>query len=361
MSACGTVFVGTLFPLALEALTGEKISVGAPFFNATFAPLFLPLLLAVPFGPLLAWKRGDVLGVAQRLTYAAAVAAVAVAVVFAIEGGGPILAPFAIGLGAFVMAGAVTDIAERTGLLKLPLATAFARARGLPRSTWGAALAHFALGITLLGIVGESQWSSERIAELKPGQSVALRGYELRFDGTTARQGPNYRELVAHFIVRHRGEVIGAMEPSKRNFPARGSATTETALMTRGFSQIYLSLGKRERTVPLPCGYITNRWCFLSGLALSSWRPEARCRFRIGGCASVHPSRPAARSRSRRQSDAHAAVSIFVADTYSGSRAAAGCSVGSTRRNACGSCIGAAGAHVIERAAMHGLPKSINR
>ena len=246
VSACGTVFVGTLFPLALEALTGEKISVGAPFFNATFAPLFLPLLLAVPFGPLLAWKRGDVLGVAQRLTYAAAVAAVAVAVVFAIEGGGPILAPFAIGLGAFVMAGAVTDIAERTGLLKLPLATAFARARGLPRSTWGAALAHFALGITLLGIVGESQWSSERIAELKPGQSVALRGYELRFDGTTARQGPNYRELVAHFIVRHRGEVIGAMEPSKRNFPARGSATTETALMTRGFSQIYLSLGETK-------------------------------------------------------------------------------------------------------------------
>ena len=56
------MFVGTLYPLALEALTGEKISVGAPFFNATFGPLFLPLLLAVPFGPLLAWKRGDLLG-----------------------------------------------------------------------------------------------------------------------------------------------------------------------------------------------------------------------------------------------------------------------------------------------------------
>src|SRR5271157_5350520 len=90
VSACGTVFVGTLYPLALEALTGEKISVGAPFFNATFAPLFVPLLIAVPFGPLLAWKRGDLLGVAQRLTYAAAIAAITVAVIFAMEGGGPV-------------------------------------------------------------------------------------------------------------------------------------------------------------------------------------------------------------------------------------------------------------------------------
>ena len=93
-AACATVFVGTLYPLALEALTGEKISVGAPFFNLTFGPLFIPLLLAVPFGPLLAWKRGDLLGVAQRLIGAAAVALIAIAVTFAMTGGGPVLAPF---------------------------------------------------------------------------------------------------------------------------------------------------------------------------------------------------------------------------------------------------------------------------
>jgi cytochrome c-type biogenesis protein CcmF len=244
VAACGTVFVGTLYPLALEALTGEKISVGAPFFNATFAPLFVPLLIAVPFGPLLAWKRGDLLGVAQRLTYAAAIAAIAVAVAFAMEVGGPILAPFAIGLGVFVMAGALTEIAERTGLLKVPLATAFARAKGLPRSTWGAALAHFGLGIALLGIIGETQWGMERIAELKPGDSIAIRRYNLYFDGISARQGANYRELAARFTVRHHGEIIGVMEPAKRSFPSRGTATTQTALLTRGFSQLYLALGE---------------------------------------------------------------------------------------------------------------------
>lgn len=254
VTACATVFIGTLYPLALEALTGEKISVGAPFFNMTFGPLFVPLLVALPFGPLMAWKRGDLLGVAQRLTGAALTAAIAVAVVFAMEGGGPILVPFAIGLAVFVMAGALTDLVERTGLLKVPLRTAYGRAVGLPRSAWGTAFAHFGLGITLLGIIGETQWGQERIAELKPGQTLLIRRYELHFDGMSTRQGPNYRELAAHFTVRRMGELVGTMQPSKRTFPSRNMSTTESALMRRGFSQLYLSLGD-----PNPDGSIAVR------------------------------------------------------------------------------------------------------
>ena len=117
-AACATVFVGTLYPLALEALTGAKISVGPPFFNATFGPLFVPLLLVMPFGPLLGWKRGDLLGAAQRLMAAAMLAAVAIAASFALLHGGPVLAPFGVGLSIFVMAGAVVDIAERTMILQ---------------------------------------------------------------------------------------------------------------------------------------------------------------------------------------------------------------------------------------------------
>jgi cytochrome c-type biogenesis protein CcmF len=246
VAACATVFVGTLYPLALEALTGEKISVGAPFFNLTFGPLFIPLLIAVPFGPLLAWKRGDLLGVAQRLVGAMAVAAIAIAVMFAIEGGGPILEPFVVGLAFFVMAGAVTDIVERTGLRRVPFWTAYGRAYGLPRSAWGTAFAHFGLGVTLLGIVGETQWGIERIAELKPTQTITIKRYELYFDGMAQRSGPNYREVVGHFTVRRLGEVIGEMEPSKRIFPSRGgTSTTQSALMTRGLSQLYLTLGEQ--------------------------------------------------------------------------------------------------------------------
>src|ERR1700755_5392 len=88
--ACGTVLTGTLYPLALETLTGDKISVGPPFFNLTFGPLFIPLTIAMPFGPLLGWKRGDLVGAAQRLIAAAVLAAVALAGSFVISRGGPV-------------------------------------------------------------------------------------------------------------------------------------------------------------------------------------------------------------------------------------------------------------------------------
>ena len=242
-TACATVFVGTLYPLALEALTGEKISVGAPFFNATFGPLMAPLLVAVPFGPLLAWKRGDVLGVAQRLSAAFAVGLIGIAATFAFEGGKPVLAPFAVGLALYVMAGALTDLAERTGLFRVAPGTVLKRAAGLPRSAWGTAFAHFGLGVTLLGIIGETGWSAEKIVTIKPGDVVALRHYELTFEGVVPREGPNYRELTAKFTVRRGGDVLGVLEPAKRSFATREMTTTEAALMTRGVSQLYLSLG----------------------------------------------------------------------------------------------------------------------
>ncbi len=242
-TACLTVFVGTLYPLALEAITGEKISVGAPFFNLTFAPLFIPLLLAMPFGPLLPWKRGDLLGAAQRLMAAYGIAIGVVAVVFAANGGGSVLAPFGVGLAFFVICGALTDLVERTGLFRAPLMTVRQRAAGLPRSVWGTATAHLGMGITLLGIVSVSTWASERIVAVNPSQTISLAGYELSFDGLVQRSGPNYRESVARFTVREGGAAIGVMEPSKRSFSSRGMTTTEAALMTRGTSQLYLSLG----------------------------------------------------------------------------------------------------------------------
>ncbi len=253
-AACSSVFIGTLYPLALEALTGEKISVGAPFFNLTFGPLFVPLLLAVPFGPLLAWKRGDLYSAAQRLIGAAAIAIIVIAIVLAVLQGGPVLAPFGIGLAVFAMAGAVTDLGERIGIWRVAPSVALSRARGLPRSAFGTAIAHFGLGVSLLGIVCASTWGDERIVALKPAEVVSLRSYDLTFEGLIDRQGPNYRELLARFTVRADGGVIGTMEPSKRSFPSRQSSTTEAALLTRGFSQLYLSLGD-----PNPDGSIAVR------------------------------------------------------------------------------------------------------
>jgi cytochrome c-type biogenesis protein CcmF len=243
-TACATVFIGTLYPLALEVITGDKISVGAPFFNLTFGPLFVPLLLAVPFGPLLAWKRGDLVGAAQRLIAAGIAALVATAIVWAWTSGGAALAPLAIGLAVFVIGGAIIDIVERINLFHLPLATAMRRARGLPRSTWGTAFAHAGVGVALIGIVCESTWNSEYIGTMRPNDVAKLAGYELKLDNVTQRQGQNFREMLADFKISRGGEKIGELTPSKRNFTTRQSSTTEAALLSRGFSQLYISLGE---------------------------------------------------------------------------------------------------------------------
>jgi len=252
-TACATVFVGTLYPLALEALTGDKISVGPPFFDLTFGPLFIPLMVAMPFGPMLGWKRGDLLGAAQRLLAAAVLAALAIAGAFALEQGGPVLAPFGIGIGVFVMAGAVVDIVERTMILRLALPVALHRAVGLPRSAWGTALAHFGIGVTMIGIVGVTAWGSERIAEIKPGDSLEIARYRVTLDGVFDRDGPNYQDTVGRFTVhRANGELVGNMEPTRRAFPDRNTSVTEAALMTRGVSQLYVSIGDPNRDGSLP-------------------------------------------------------------------------------------------------------------
>jgi len=243
-TACATVFVGTLYPLALEVVSGAKISVGAPFFNLTFAPLFVPLMIAVPFGPMLAWKRGDLIGAAQRLLAAGATALLALAVTWAWARGGSALAPLAIALAVFVIVGAFTDLAERISLFRNPVAYVLARARGLPRSVWGTAFAHAGIGVALIGIVCETTWNTEYIGTMKEGDVMKIAGYELRMDGLTQRLGPNYRELVASFIVSLNSERLSKMMPSKRSFTTRGGiSTTEAALLTRGVSQLYISLG----------------------------------------------------------------------------------------------------------------------
>ena len=282
-TACATVFVGTLYPLALEVLTGEKISVGAPFFNLTFAPLFLPLLLAVPFGPLLAWKRGDLIGAAQRLMTAGIAALATIAIVWAWEKGGSALAPLAIGLAVFVILGAAVDIAERIKLFRAPLGTSWDRARGLPRSTWGTAFAHAGLGIALIGVVCESTWNIEHIATMRLNDTAQLGSYSVTFDGMKSQQGPNYREDIATFAIRQGGVQVGTMTPSKRSFTTRGMSTTEAALMTRGASQLYISLGAAE-----PNGSITAR-IYYKPLVLLIWFGPVLMAF--GGALSLSDRR----------------------------------------------------------------------
>jgi cytochrome c-type biogenesis protein CcmF len=242
-AAAATVVVGTLYPLALEALSGTRISVGAPFFNLTFAPLIVPLLLIVPYGPFLAWKRGDLRGATQRLMAAFAVAILFVAVAAVLAGATSLLAVFGIGLAAWLVAGALSELAFRIRFGSVSLGESLRRLIGLPRSALGTTLAHAGLGLVVLGIVSASAWSTESILTMRPGDTVPVAGRDIKLDGINQRQGPNYTEKAVHFTISRGGEVETVAEPSKRKFPVRGSETTEAAIKTFWFSQLYVSLG----------------------------------------------------------------------------------------------------------------------
>jgi cytochrome c-type biogenesis protein CcmF len=242
-AACATVFVGTLYPLALESLTGQKISVGAPFFNLTFVPLMIPALIALPFGPLLAWKRADLAGVAERLAAAALAALAATAVTLWLSGATGILASLAVGLAFWLIVGSLTEPVQRAARGGGGVGPFLRRFFGLPRAAFGTALGHLGMGLTVLGIAGASGFAHERITTVAPGEHVEIAGYDLTFERAAPRQGPNYREEVARFAVTHDGRAIGEMTPTKRFYPARQMPTTEAAILTRGFSQLYVSLG----------------------------------------------------------------------------------------------------------------------
>jgi cytochrome c-type biogenesis protein CcmF len=239
---CATVFVGTLYPLMLESLTGEKISVGAPFFNATVGPLALFLVALMPAGPLLAWKRGDAGGIAQKLAFAAAAALLLAIAIFAIEGA-PLYSMIALAVGCFAVAGAVTEYATRIALFRVPAGESLSRARGLPRSSLGTLFAHLGIGLSLIGIAAEGGWSVEKIAAVKQGETVRVAGFDLRFRHWAERKGENYRDIAAIFEIRRDGIFIGELAPAKRIFVMRGQQTTEADIRTFGLGQLYLSIG----------------------------------------------------------------------------------------------------------------------
>lgn len=238
-TSCATVFIGTLYPLALEAVTGEKISVGAPFFNLTFGPLFIPIVLAMPFGQMLAWKRGDLLGAAQRLVLACALGLAGMVALYALRGGSVVPAILA-GLAVYLTVGSFTEIYGRLRGAQ-NASSVFARAIGLPRSAWGTAIAHAGVGLTLFGLAATG-WGVERIVSAKINEPIAVGPYEVVVTDIAPRDGSNYKDLVAHTQIREGGRVVAEMDPSRRSFTTRTMVRTEAGIVTLGLGQVYMNI-----------------------------------------------------------------------------------------------------------------------
>ena len=237
-ASCATVVIGTLYPLALEALTGEKISVGAPFFNTVLIPIALPLAALMPIGQMLPWKRGDLVAALQRLRIAFVLGVLAAAG-FAAAFGTPFLSVVTAGIAIYLIVGGFSDIAQRVALRTTSL---WSRLRGVPLSAWGTSIAHAGMGLTLLGLAATG-WGVETIVEMKPQQSYDVGPYQLSITAITPRNGPNYSEIYAEMEVRKNGVTLAHIEPAKRFYQARKMARSEAGIVTHGLGQIYAAIG----------------------------------------------------------------------------------------------------------------------
>jgi cytochrome c-type biogenesis protein CcmF len=243
-SITAVVFVGTLWPMFADALFGTKVSVGPPFFNLATFPLVVPLLLAMAAGPLMPWKRAQLWPVVQRLWWAAAIAFAAFFVALLLTGS-RVLPAVGFAFAAWVVGAAVADIADRVALFRTPLANSLSRARGLPRAAWGAAIAHAGIGIVAAGIAGMGL-AQDKLAAMAPGDVTQLAGYEWRLDGVRDVTGPNFTARRATVSVLRDGEVVHVMEPSRRWFPTGRQHTTEVAIRTNLFHDLYVVIGEEE-------------------------------------------------------------------------------------------------------------------
>ena len=247
-AATATVLLGTLYPLIRQALSGEAISVGPPYFNLTFAPLMAALAILLPAGPLLAWKRGDARGVAQRLWVAALVALGCGLLTLALISPRKALGALGVTIGAWLVMGAGVELIERTRALRVPVSDSWRRLVGLPRGAWGMTLAHLGLGVFVLGACVELGWKGEAAEALPLGGSLNVAGYHLVLETVGPVEGPNFESERARIQVTKDGQPICVGEPDRRFYPAGGQTVSGISLCYRGASHLYIVLGERRKT-----------------------------------------------------------------------------------------------------------------
>ena len=242
--ATGTVLIGTLYPLFLEAVTGDKVSIGPPFYNMTFVPLMLPLVLVMGIGPFLSWKRADLAGVLDRLKFALLLSVIAALAVWYFDTKGPVLAVIAVAFAVWLVVTTAIEWAGRVQLFRGPLPASWRRARGLPRAAYGMTLAHLGLAIAIFGFVGSTAWQTETIVSASEGTTVTVAGFELRFDGVREVQGPNYVSRMGEIAVTRDGETVTTLRPERRAYPLASTTTTEAAIRSRPMGDLLATISE---------------------------------------------------------------------------------------------------------------------
>lgn len=239
-----TVFLGTFYPLVIDAMTGDKITVGPPYFEMTFGPIMAVLILFMAVAPLMKWRSDSW----QRLRKTLLImAAISVPVVIAVAVfGGAVFGAIGIGLAVWLCVGTFANYGRklRIGHEKSSAANLIKRFALLPGATHGFALAHIGLAVCTIGVVSMGVWSDEEVDRLKLGESISLSGYEFRLEAVDRAQGPNFVSETGRVVIERNGNQVAQLNPEQRMYPVERNNTTEGAMEIGATRILYAAKGE---------------------------------------------------------------------------------------------------------------------
>ena len=240
--ATGSVLLGTLYPLFLDALGMGKLSVGPPYFDTVFVPLMTPALFLMGIGPLAQWKQAALPDLAIRVRWAFAVSVATALLLPLVLGKWTPLLSLGLLLATWIIATAVLNVRER--LTHLTANSIWTGLAGFPRSYWGMLLAHCGIAVFIVGVTFVKGFETEQDMRMNVGETATIGGYQFRFDGVQEIKGPNYQAGRGFFVVTKDGQPVTEMYPEKRFYPVQNQAMTEAAINTGFLRDLYVSLGE---------------------------------------------------------------------------------------------------------------------
>ncbi len=248
VAATTTVFIGTFYPLLIDLMGNDKISVGRPYYNITFVPIFILLLVTLSVGPMLKWKRDEVLPALQKLRIPLVLAVTAFLAVTVFGHLSYIFTAAGIALSLWLILGAVWALFARIKLGQTSLDSSVSLLSTTPRSVFGMVLAHLGLGLLVGAITVVSTWQRENILAMAPGETAEIAGYQVTLRGITQADGPNYESEQGTFDVTLDGMPLATMVAERRFFPLQQNQVTQTAIRTNIISNLYIALGEADQT-----------------------------------------------------------------------------------------------------------------
>ena len=241
--AAGSVLLGTIYPLIVDALGMGKLSVGPPYFTKVFVPIMVPAVFLMGVGPIARWKKASVPELVVRLRWAFLASLISALLIPFAMGEWKPLASLGLWLAIWIVATVAVNIWDRVKVTSGQL-TVWQKLRTQSRSYYGMHLAHLGVAVFIVGVTLVTGYESEKDVRMQFGDAVTMGGYTFRLNNVREVPGPNYVAARAEIEVSQKGTVLEYMYPEKRSYTASGNAMTETAIDTGPMRDLYVSLGE---------------------------------------------------------------------------------------------------------------------